>query len=144
MSTFKPSAEELIDIASRALADIQAPNEGRGLRLHLINSKRSTNGKTVCRLWHPDGAIVGQAGGWGYDRTGAAFANALEALIPQDLEKLDPALPGVGPSLGRGGRVIDGAVGFETVTRNLATIGLEVERYDTSDHSQIVFIRRIR
>lgn len=143
MTTFKPSATDLAKIAARALGDIQEPSENRGLRLHLINSKRSTNGRTVCRLWHPDGVIVGAAGGWGYDRAGAALGNALFVLLPDDIQRISPDC--YCARRDTDGRIqIDGSCGMSSLIYAFASIGLEIETFDTSDHAQIVFIRRIR
>ena len=140
--TYKIRKAEMKDIATRALESTYPGKEIiEGFRLHLIQSPRSTRGKTTVRLWHPDGHAVATASGWGYDRTGAALVNALEILLPDYVQQISTDNYGVSRDP-KGQILINDACGMSTVIEIMATVGIQIEVFETCGHAQIAFIRR--
>lgn len=138
---------------SQALMDLAAikqtiTNTG-GFRLHF---KYSRGGTVTCRMWHPDGFILGRAGGGGYDKKGTAFGEALTKLFPAEIKALPlPTRDAKGRTSGlygmgehEGKRYLDGACGFESMVKIAAALGFDVESYETSKDSTMVIGRKVQ
>ena len=117
------------------IADIQRSVQRGEFRVHLQNS----NMRTVARLWHADGYIVGQAGGCGYDRQGSALGEAIATLIPGD-RLADLAFGNVAGVRMHGGVVcIDGGVGMSAMITVLRALGFAlVDRHETDSGCIVV------
>lgn len=136
------------------------------LQLHLIWSRSGLT--TRCRLWHPDGVIVGSASGGGYDKGGAALGEAVSLLLAPELAALDDHLMDYVRAFTRKGKsrdishrrttgtygltrvirdgkastYLDGACGLESMLKVLTALGFIVERYNTGKSSAMVVAKR--
>jgi hypothetical protein len=129
---------------------------GEEVCFHLIYSRSGMT--TTCRLWHPDGHVLGSAYGGGYDKAGAALGQAIEALFAEELKALKPGY--VHPAdKGPGQKVEDGlygltkhfdghmsldsSCGMECMLAVLVALGFgDTAKYATSKLSVMVIARR--
>ena len=124
------------------------------LRIHLMTSR--SGGTCKARLWHPDGYVVGSAGGYGYDKRGAALGEAINLLFTQEQlfllmpydSKDKTGLYGVrcyveDEKTGRTRTTVDGACGYEQMLKVLRTLGFtDAEMHNTGKLSDMVLARR--
>lgn len=126
------------------------------LRFHILHSRSNLTVK--CRLWHPDGDVLGTANGGGYDRAGAALGQAIEKLFGEELKGLTPGYiwppgDGIGAKVPHGlygltqhrdGKMsLDGACGIEQMLKVLRALGFtDTELYETGKMSSMVVARR--
>lgn len=122
---------------------------GGHLRLHFSYSR---GGTVTCRMWHPDGFVMGRAGGGGYDKKGAALGDALMQLFPDDLKSLplpvrrangsvESGLYGLNETK-EGKRYLDGACGFSCMEKVLEALGFKVQTYETGRNSSMLIAER--
>lgn len=121
-------------------------NSGGDVRFHVIYSRSGLT--TKCRLWHPDGHVLGSSSGGGYDKAGVALGQAIEVLFGEELKALPlptrnkhghpEGLYGLGEGVD-GKRYLDGACGIECMFKVLRALGFaDVTSYSTSRHSDMV------
>lgn len=142
--------------------DIQAIREsithGGEFRVHLMRSRSGL--RTVCRMWHPDGYVMGTANGGGYDKAGAALGQCIEALFLEELKGLTPGyvsypsggqrnpegLYGLTKFPAQEGRIsLDGSCGLECMLTVLRALGFtDCEQYNTGKLSRMVLARKPR
>lgn len=123
---------------------------GRGFHVHL---KYSRGGTVTCRMWHPDGFVMGRAGGGGYDKKGAAFGEALMKLFLEELQALPlPTRHEMGRVISGlygmaetkdGKRYLDGACGFDCMIKIVNALGYSVETFSTGKDSDLVIAREM-
>ena len=121
-------------------------------RVHLIYSRSGMGVK--CRMWHPDGQVVGSAGGCGYDKGGAALGQAIELFFQKELlgltpgrrwnrryncsERVESGLYGLA-HYKDGTAGLDGACGKECMVKVLRALGFQdVRILDTGKLSEMV------
>jgi hypothetical protein len=143
-------------VAEKAAEELRAshPNGFDELRIHLTYGR---GGTVKARMWHPDGHVLGSAGGGGYDKQGAALGEAIALLFPEELKtlplpKYDPvtnrreegALYGLGGNdLPPVRRYIDGACGINCVLRIIKALGYSsVRLLNTGKDSSMVLAEK--
>ena len=120
-------------------------DSGETLRFHIQHYKSGMGCRV--RAWHPDGHTIATVGGCGFDREGTALGYLFEMFFGEELQKLPlpkkpKALRKHGLYEHKGRKGVDGGCGWKSMLRIGDAMGLDVERYDTSKRSTIVFIRR--
>jgi hypothetical protein len=121
-------------------------------RAHLIYSRSGMGVR--CRLWHPDGLVIGVAGGGGFSLGGAALGQAIELFFQKELlgltpgrrwdpttessERVEGGLYGL--AFHKDGTVgLDGSCGKESVLAVLRALGFQYVRIlDTGKLSEMV------
>lgn len=118
------------------------------MRFHFTYGR---TGMVKCRMWHPDGFVMGSAGGGGYDKAGAALGEALVLLFAEELKALPlPTRGANGNPIGlyglgehNGKRYVDGACGMRSMENIIKALGFtSVETYSTGKNSQMLLARR--
>jgi hypothetical protein len=128
------------------------------IRIHLSYGR---TGMVKSRMWHPDGFVMGSAGGGGYDKRGAALGEAIQLLFPTELKALVDDLepnerlevvryPGGPQTTVRGLQVhhgkayLDGACGYECMLDVLRALGFnQVDMFSTGKNSDMVLARKV-
>lgn len=130
------------------------------VRLHLSYGR---TGFVKCRIWHPEGFVLGSAGGGGYDKRGTALGEAMTKLFPNELTALAKQLgptkeslnvvryPGgpqtrvYGLGLGASGKAwLDGACGYECMLDVLRALGFtQVDMFSTGKSTDMVLARKV-
>ncbi len=102
-----------------------------GLRIYLTVGR---GGHCRARLWHCDGHVIAQAGGYGYDRCGSALVEAIGKLWPEALRDAQRAYVGQNAPA----HALHGGVGLETIREAFRYAGYDV--HDYSARSDVIFI----
>ena len=140
-----------LDQKARDLKAIRESMDAHGeIRLHIIHSR--SGGTCTARMWHPDGFVMGKAGGWGYSKSSAVLAQALCLLFTQEELKALP-LPTPRPNGSQDGlyglydspsgkRGISEGIGDRSVLQILEALGWKAEIYETGKYSSMLIARR--